>query len=119
MMMDKDYTREKLFVKAEKEYNRYIESLKQKPPEQIISMCDEISTKSNIFSIFADERKMPTLSDRQVNGLLNFDNPIEACYNAWLKSGATYMDVVQESVELFAEQEAKTVEKNKRKDMER
>lgn len=111
--------RELLYQKASKEQDAFIEHLKTLPPEQIISMCDEISTKNNIFSIFADERKMPTLSDRQVNGLLNFDNPIEACYNAWLKSGATYMDVVQESVELFVEQEAKTVVKNKRKDMER
>ena len=114
--MNAENLREQLLDKATEEQARYIEELKQLPPEKIIEKAYEKVMRDDIVIAF----EYAMLSDAQLMALANAKYPVSACFDEWQKRDVTYMDRIMEAVDKCSENLAveaevkKRSEKNKR-----
>lgn len=108
--------RDLLYDKAKKEQDDYYENLKEMTPEQIIERCYETVMREDIFLTFEYECSDPRLSDEQVKMLLDMKYPVANCYDEWQKSDVSYMDRIQETIDIYSEELVKQdIEKQKNK----
>ncbi|MBQ7574893.1 MAG: DUF3848 domain-containing protein [Clostridia bacterium] len=118
--MSTENLRDILYEKAAKEQSDYIQHLKTLPPEQIISRAYEKVMRDDILMTFEDDY----LSDKQVAELLKLDYPLSACYDEWMDTDYSHMEMLRDTVydytQRLVNENAHHKEKNdKNHDMER
>ena len=96
--MQTEYLKSLLLNKAEKEQSIFIESLKSQPPEKIIEAAYEKVIRDDLLLTF----EYSDLSDKQLSALLKLEHPLSACYDAWLHNDCSYMDMLRDTVEDYA-----------------
>lgn len=92
--------RELLHRKAAQEQKHFVENLKSRPPEKIIEAAYEKVMRDDILILLEPENE--TLSHEQTKALLKLDYPLSACYDAWLQNDCSYMDMLRDTVEDYA-----------------
>ena len=120
MKMSKENLRQTLWEKAAKEQSDYIEHLKTLPPEQIIDRAYEKVMRDDILMSFEDDY----LSDKQVAELIKLDYPLSACYDEWMDTDVSHMEMLRDTIDSYAkrlveENEEQKQNKKKRHEPER
>lgn len=90
---------ETLYEKAKSEQAAFISELKAKEPQQIIDAAYEKSIRDDLLMNFEED----FLEINQLKELLKLDYPLSACYDAWLKTDVSHMEMLRDSVEQFAD----------------
>ena len=106
MKMSKETLRELLYEKASKEQDAFVEYLKTLPPEQIIDKAYEKVMRDDILMSFEDDY----LSDKQVAELIKLDYPLSACYDEWMDTDVSHMEMLRDTIDSYAK---RLVEENK------
>lgn len=97
-MVNTNNFRELLYRKAAQEQKHFVESLKSQPPEKIIEAAYEKVIRDDLLLTF----EYSDLSDKQLSALLKLEYPLSACYDAWLHNDCSYMDMLRDTVEDYA-----------------
>lgn len=92
--MARDYNK-LLYEKMSAEYDRFIEDLKQMPPEQIIEHSYEKVMKEDLLSCF----EFTDRSQTEAKALYLLKNPFDDLYQEWLDTDASYMDMLRDSID--------------------
>lgn len=74
--------KEKLLIRVQDEYLKFMEHLKMQDKEIILKKAYEQVYKEEILYVLAGD----TISDEERKVLLKEDEPLEVCYHAWQKS---------------------------------
>ncbi len=90
--MTKEDLRDLLYQKASKEQDAFVEHLKTLPPEQIIDKSYEKVMRDDILMTFEDDY----LSDKQIAELIKLDYPLSACYDEWMETDASHMEMLRD-----------------------
>lgn len=108
-----------LYRKTAREQKHFIENLKSQPPEKIMEAAYEKIIRDDILMLLESDNDF--LDDKQVKALLKLDYPLSACYNEWLDSDYSYMDMLRDTIDDFSKDLVKEAEqeKYKRKNMSR
>lgn len=106
--------REELYSKLEKEYNSFINNLKNCSAEEIVSNSYEIVMKEELCTIFYPENNQYNIN--QIKALNKTKYPLQKLYNAWMDSDYCIHQVLEDSTfdlleELIKEQKNKSVER--------
>ena len=98
-MIDNVYTDvyTKVYDKAKVEQNTYINNLLRKNPKEIICAAYEKVIRDEILLMI----KYRELSIPCMEYLSTLKYPIAQCYDAWLKSDCSYVDMIRDSIEDF------------------
>lgn len=72
--------KEKLDIKIQQEYDKFIEKLMKLSPKEIIERSYEKIFKEEIISMIQGKE----LSKSEINALLKVDYPLDALYQEWL-----------------------------------
>lgn len=104
--MNSNNLRELLLEKAYKEQSDFIETLKLQPPEKIIDSSYEKVMRDDILMTFEDDY----LSDKQVMELLKLDYPLSACYNEWMDTDYSHMEMLRDTIDDYTK---RLVDENK------
>ena len=104
--MSKENLRSLLWEKAAKEQSDFIEHLKTLPPEQIIDKSYEKVMRDDILMSFEDDY----LSDKQVAELIKLDYPLSACYDEWMDTDVSHMEMLRDTIDDYTK---RLVEENK------
>ena len=96
--------RTNLYDKVYAEFQTFIAEIKKLPPGEIINKSYEVVSKEDIVMSFDSQG---FLSDRQMEALLKANNTLNACYEAWMDTDCTYMDMIQDSIENCANDRSK------------
>ncbi|MCL2860109.1 MAG: DUF3848 domain-containing protein [Oscillospiraceae bacterium] len=109
--------RGKLNKRVENEYENFIEELKKKPVEQMISSSYEKVFKEDLKEIILNTELEP----QEVKALLKLDNVLQTSYDGWMDLDASYMDILDNSLRetidvVVKDFKAETKQKNKQKD---
>lgn len=91
--------REQLYEKMSAEYKGFLSKTRAKPASDIIEAAYEKVFKEDLLLTIGND----TLSDEQLAALLTLDTPLADLYSNWLDTDVTYMDVLRESVEEYAD----------------
>ncbi len=79
-------------------------------------MSYEKVMRDDILMTFEDDY----LSDKQVAELLKLDYPISACYNEWMDTDVSHMEMLRDTIDSFTQklvdENAEHQRKNKNKD---
>lgn len=105
--------RELLYRKAAQEQEQFIENLKSQPQEKIIEAAYEKVMRDDILILLEPENE--TLSQEQAKALLKLNHPLSACYDAWLQNDCSYMDMLRDTVEDYANDLVKEAAQQKSK----
>lgn len=95
----RELLRNTLIDKAKTEQNRFVEELKSKRPEEIITASYEKVIRDEFINSFEE----PFLNTGQLKKLIQLDYPLEACYQAWIDTDISLSDVLNHSTELFTD----------------
>jgi hypothetical protein len=87
---------EQLYAKFKREYNSFMNKLRELTPDQIVEHAYEKVCKEDILRVF-ENREL--LSDAQTRMLLARDCGLNDFYDAWLDRDADTLDLIRESVE--------------------
>lgn len=112
MKMSKESLRELLYQKASKEQEVYVEHIKRLPPELIIEKAYEKVMRDDILMTFEDDY----LSDKQIAELTKLDYPLLACYNEWMETDASHMEMLRDTIDEYTKELVKENEEQKLKD---
>ncbi|WP_226393742.1 DUF3848 domain-containing protein [Ructibacterium gallinarum] len=104
--MNSNNLRELLLEKVYKEQSDFIETLKLQPPEKIIDSSYEKVMRDDILMTFEDDY----LSDEQVMELLKLDYPLSACYNEWMDTDYSHMEMLRDTIDDYTK---RLVDENK------
>ena len=115
MKMSKDNLRELLYEKASKEQDAFIEHLKTLPPEQIIDKAYEKVMRDDILMSFEDDY----LSDKQVAELIKLDYPLSACYDEWMDTDVSHMEMLRDTIDSYAKRLVEENEEQKQNNKKR
>ena len=113
--MSNENLRELLYEKASKEQNAFIEHLKTLPPEQIIDKAYEKVMRDDILMSFEDDY----LSDKQVAELIKLDYPLSACYDEWMDTDASHMEMLRDTIDEYTKQLVEENEQQKQNNKKR
>lgn len=85
-----------LYKKVKQEYDEFIEDLKKLPPETII----ESSYKKVMFEdiVMSFEGEDSFLDKKQLIVLLQFKYPLYMCYEAWMDTDYSHMEMLRDSI---------------------
>lgn len=103
--------RQQLYEKAVHEQQQFVEQLKLLPPEQIIDAAYEKVMRDDILMTFEDD----FLNEKQVKELLKLQYPLSACYNEWMDTDCSYMEVLRDTIDDFANELIKENEPEQKK----
>lgn len=94
-----------LYEKVKQEYDEFIEGLKKLPTEKII----ENSYKKVLFEdiVMSFEGEDNYLNRKQLIALLKFKCPLYICYDAWMDTDYSYMDMLRDAIMERADDEIK------------
>lgn len=114
--MSKEDLRDLLYQKASKEQDAFIENLKTLSPQKIIDKSYEKVMRDDILMTFEDDY----LSDKQVAELIKLDYPLSACYEEWMDTDYSHMEMLRDTIDDYAkrlvkEHEAEKQNKKKQK----
>ena len=113
--MSNENLRELLYEKASKEQNAFIEHLKTLPPEQIIDKAYEKVMRDDILMTFEDDY----LSDKQIAELIKLDYPLSACYDEWMDTDASHMELLRDTIDEYTKQLVEEDEQQKQNNKKR
>jgi len=85
--------------KMRAEYAGFIEGMKNKPPADILEAAYEKVFKEDLLLTIEND----VLDDGQIAALLTLDTPLEDLYSNWLDTDVSYMDMLRDSVEEYAD----------------
>ncbi|MEI3402420.1 MAG: DUF3848 domain-containing protein [Clostridia bacterium] len=108
--------REELYSKMEKEYNLFIENLKQLSPEKIMDNAYEKVMKEELVSMFYPEYEKYDISD--IKALNKCEKPLEELYQGWMDFDGGIHELLEYSIDDTIET-LKREQKEKNKSMER
>ncbi len=91
---DIDDSKSRLIEKVKQEYNDFIQEMKCKPPEVIISSAYEISTKEDIVS----EIECGNLGEKDIDTLLSMEKPVDTIFIEWMANGLSVMDFIEDTI---------------------
>lgn len=109
--MSSENLRGLLWERAAKEQSDFIENLKHQPPEKIIDASYEKVIRDDILMTFEDDY----LSDAQVKELLKLDYPLSACYNEWMETDYSHMEMLRDTIDDYTKELVKENEQEKAK----
>ena len=115
MKMSKENLRQTLWEKAAKEQSDYVEHLKTLPPEQIIDRAYEKVMRDDILMSFEDDY----LSDKQVAELIKLDYPLSACYDEWMDTDVSHMEMLRDTIDSYAKRLVEENEEQKQNNKKR
>lgn len=92
-----------LYAKVKQEYDEFIEDLKKLPPETIIENSYKKVMFEDIVASFEGEDSF--LDKEQLIALLKFKCPLYICYEAWLDTDYTHMDMLRDSITEYIDRE--------------
>lgn len=95
-MAEKEELETRLYERMAQENKAFLADLKSKPPDDIIHHAYEIACKDNLLMLFEEE---PNLTPRQLETLLEFDQPLAALYEDWINRDTEEMDAFRSSIE--------------------
>ena len=98
--MTKEQLENKLYERMSAENEAFLADLRVKPADEIISHAYEIACRDNLLMLFEDET---SLSERQLEVLMEFDHPLEALFDDWINRDSDEMDRFRDSVEACAD----------------
>ena len=98
--MTKDQLEDKLYERMSAENKAFLEDMKTKPVDEILSHTYEIARRDDFLMLFEDETP---LNQRQLEVLMEFDHPLSALYEDWLNRETDEMDHLRDSMESFAD----------------
>ena len=98
--MTKDQLENTFYERMSAENEAFLADLRVKPADEIISHAYEIACRDNLLMLFEDET---SLSERQLEGLMEFDHPLEALFDDWINRDSDEMDRFRDSVEACAD----------------
>lgn len=107
--MNKSNLRGLLWEKATKEQSDYIENLKTLSPEDIIDKAYEKIMRDDILYIFEGDY----LSEKQVAELIKLDYPLSACYDEWMDTDVSHMEMLRDTIDSFTKRLVKENENSK------
>ena len=87
-----------IYLRAEKEYQDFLNDVAKLPKKEIVRCAYEITIKEDILSILEE-----VLSDNEAKALSNTAFPLSAVYNEWLKNDYSHMDLLRHTVSDFAQ----------------
>lgn len=99
-MPTKDELENQIYEKMSQENAAFLAEMKTKSPDEIISRAYEIACRDNLLMLFEDET---SLSERQLEVLMEFDHPLEALFDDWINRDSDEMDRFRDSVEACAD----------------
>lgn len=92
---------DRLFKRANEEYNKFIDDLMKKSPEDIVMAANEIVQKDDILLLLEDN----CLLAKQLSVLLTLEEPLNTLYDAWIDKGYSHMEILRDTMnELIDEQ---------------
>lgn len=89
----------RLYEKAKTEQGMYVSNLLQRSPQEVLDHAYEKVIRDDILMIFEND----DLSDKHVKQLLKLKNPLAECYDKWLKTDCSHMDMLKSTIEDFGE----------------
>lgn len=92
------------YEKVKQEYDEFIADLKTLPPEKIIENSYKKVIYEDIVSLFESEESY--LSKKQLITLLKFKCPLYVCYEAWMDTDCSHMEMLRNSIIIYMEIEA-------------
>lgn len=98
-MAEKEELETRLYERMSQENEAFLADLKTKPPDSIIHHAYEIACKDNLLMLFEEET---SLSPRQLETLLEFEQPLAALYDDWINRDTEEMDAFRSSIECCA-----------------
>lgn len=116
--MNTESLRDILYHRALKEQNDYLDHLKTLSPEQIIDKAYEKVMRDDILMTFEDDY----LSDKQVAELLKLKYPLSVCYDEWMDTDCSHMEMLRDTIDSYTKRlvdEKEQKKNNKNHDMER
>lgn len=122
--MSKEDLRDLLYKKVSKEQDDYVEHLKTLSPQKIIDKAYEKVMRDDILMTLENDYMSDFLSDKQVKELLKLDYPLSACYEEWMDTDCSHMEMLRDTIDTFAqrlvdENEAEKQKNKKRQEPER
>lgn len=100
--MQTDYIAQ-LRDKAQREYDGFVESLKQMPSAQVLEHAYEKVMKEELVSCICSTE----LSQKEAKALCQMHNPLQELYQEWLHNDFSYMDLLKETITDRAESAVK------------
>lgn len=95
-MAEKEELENQLYARMSQENKEFIDNLKTKPADDIIHHAYEIACRDNLMMLFENET---SLSPRQLETLLEFENPLAELYDDWINRDTEEMDAFRSSIE--------------------
>ena len=92
--MENEKLKEKVLQKLEKEYDDFIEELKECKPEVIIERAYEKVVKEEMKEGFSYKE----LSTTELRALLKSDGILNECYDDWINRDGNFDDILFDSV---------------------
>jgi len=87
--------------RVKKEYENYIEKIKNQNIDKIIEESYQISIKEELTYLFYDENKF---NNHKLNSLLEQENILEYLYNDWMKSGRNISEILEDNLDFCLDQ---------------
>lgn len=108
--------RKKLYEKMQKEYNDFIEEMKNNEPQFIVNNAYQIVIKEELVAMFYPESEQYDIDEIKV--LNKTKNPLEELYQGWMDSDAGIHSVLEDNISDTIE-EIQKEQREKKKDRER
>lgn len=108
--------RKKLYEKMQKEYNDFIEEMKNNEPQFIVNNAYQIVIKEELVAMFYPESEQYDIDE--IKALNKTKNPLEELYQGWMDSDAGLHFVLEDNVSDTIE-EIQKEQREKKKDRER
>lgn len=88
----------KLYEKAKAEQDKFVYELLQKSSKEVMEAAYEKVLRDDILMIFENE----DMDSEVVETLLKLEYPLAECYEHWLQSDCSHMDMLKDTVEDLA-----------------
>lgn len=108
--------RKKLYEKMQKEYNDFIEEMKNNEPQFIVNNAYQIVIKEELVAMFYPESEQYDIDE--IKALNKTKNPLEELYQGWMDSDTGIHSVLEDNVSDTIE-EIQKEQREKKKDRER
>jgi hypothetical protein len=91
--------REQLYEKMSAEYKGFLDEMKSKPASDVLEAAYEKVFKEDLLITIENSG----FSDEQLSALLTLDTPLADLYWNWLDTDVSYMDMLRDSVDEYAD----------------
>lgn len=98
--MTKEQLEDKLYARVEQENEAYLAEIKTKPVDEIIANAYEIAWRENLLYLFESSTG---LTEKQLQVLLEMQNPCAEMYAGWLKQDSDELDAIRGCMENCAD----------------